>query len=304
MTWAAVAIGGAAVIGAGASAYSSNQASKAAASTAKEASQNANATQLYMYNQSRGDFQPFLQPSNRALATLQSSIYGGPVEYDDYSTNALTADEIMLENWKAIQADPSRYNLREDVYNDIRGGEDPAARLMREGVAKNGQQLTNLPYAVGGEWYRGADGKLTQQKPQKLIAEWKPQESEGFKYTKERTLSDLGRSLRMMGRGSGTAAANATGRTLGDLYSANEDKQRNELWNLVKTGQGAAGSVTSAGSNYANNVSANMMNTGNTLANLQNQNGQTQANLWSGLGGTAANAYGTYQMGQYLNKKA
>jgi hypothetical protein len=300
--WVAVGAVAAAAIGAGASAYSSNKASKSAAASAKDASQNANATQLYMYDQARSDFSPFLQPSGRAMATLQSSIYGGPVEYDDPSANALTNDEIMLENWKAIQADPTKYNLRDDVWNDIRGGEDPASRLMREGVAKNGQQLTNLPYAMGGEWYRGADGKLTQQKPQKLTASFKPQESEGFQYTKERTLSDLGRSLRMMGRGSGTVAANATGRTIGDLTAANEDKQRNELWNLVKTGQGAAGSVTNAGSNYANNVSGNQMATGNTIANLQLQNGQTQANLWSGLGGAAGNAASLYSVNKYLNK--
>jgi hypothetical protein len=302
MTWAAVAIGGAAVIGAGASAYSSNQASKAAAGTAKNAAKDANSTQLYMYDQSRGDFSPFLQPSNRALATLQSSIYGGPVEYDDASTNALTNEEIMLENWKAIQANPNNYKLRDDVWNDIRGGEDPASRLMREGSAKGGQQLTNLPYAIGGEWYRGADGKLTNQKPQKLTATFKPVESEGFQYTKSRTLADLGRSLRMMGRGTGTVAANATGRTLGELHAANEDKQRNELWNLAKVGQGAAGAVTSSGMNYANNVSGNQMATGNTLAQLQLQNGQTNANLWAGLGGAAGNAASLYSVNKYLNK--
>jgi hypothetical protein len=300
--WVAVGAVAAAAIGAGASAYSSNQASKSAAASAKNASENANATQLYMYDQSRADFNPFLQPSNKAMAMLQSSIYGGPVEYNDASTNALTNDEIMLENWKAIQADPSRYNLRDDVWNDIRGGEDPASRLLREGIAKNGQQLTNLPYAIGGEWYRGADGKLTNQAPQKLSATFRPQESEGFKYTKERTLADLGRSLRMMGRGSGTVAANATGRTLGDLNAANEDKQRNELWNLAKVGQGAAGAVTSSGGNYANNVSANQMNTGNTLAQLQLQNGQTQANLWAGIGGAAGNAASLYSVNKYLNK--
>ena len=303
MSWVAVAVGGAAVIGAGAGAYSSNQASKTAAGTAKEASKDANSTQLYMYDQSRSDFSPFLQPSNRALATLQSSIYGGPVAYDDPSTTPLSAEDLAAENWQQILAarksDPAGLaGLSRDFWDDIeKRGEDPISRVMRTTM-----RGAAVPYDGSKTWYRGADGKLTNQAPQKLTATFKPQESEGFKYTKSRTLADLGRSLRMMGRGSGTVAANATGRTLGDLNAANEDKQRNELWNLAKVGQGAAGAVTSSGANYANNVSNNQMATGNTLAQLQLQQGQTNANLWGGLGGAAGNAASLYSVNKYLNK--
>jgi hypothetical protein len=157
-------------------------------------------------------------------------------------------------------------------------------------------------YDPNQTWFRGEGGDIVNAVPQ-MQAQWQPQESEGFKYTKSRTLEDLGRQLRMMGRGSGTVAANSFGRTLGDLNAGNEATQRNELWNMVKTGQGAAGSITGAGTNAANNVSNNTMSAGNTLANINLNNGNTQANLWGGLGGTAANAYGTYQMGQYLKGK-
>jgi hypothetical protein len=303
MSWVAVAVGGAALVGAGASAYSSNKATKAGAATSQQASKDANSTQLYMYDNARADFDPFLQPSNRALAMLQSSLYGGPVAYEDASTTALSAEDLAAENWRQIQAarraDPNGLaGLSKDFWDDIeKRGEDPITRVMRTTM-----RGAAVPYDGSKSWYRGADGKLTSTAPPKLTASFTPQESEGFKYTKERTLSDLGRSLRMMGRGSGTVAANATGRTIGDLNAANEDKQRNELWNLVKTGQGAAGSVQSSGMNYANNVSANQMNTGNTLANLQNQNGQTQANLWAGIGGAAGNAASLYSVNKYLNK--
>lgn len=184
------------------------------------------AEQRRQYDLSRKDFSPFLQPSGRALATLQSSIYGGPQQY----------------------ADPN---------------------------------------------YTG-----TGTAPM-LSATWQPQESEGFKYTKSRTLEDLGRQLRMMGRGSGTVAANSFGRTLGDLNASNEETQRNELWNLVKTGQGATGSVAGLGANAANNISGAYGTQGQTLANISNLQGQNKANLWSGLSSAPLNIMSANKMGAF-----
>lgn len=298
MSWGLVVVGVGSAIGAGMGAAASKSAANKAAKASKYATDTATQAQMDQYYQTREDFAPFRAPSNRALATLQSALYGGPVEYEDASTSPLSADELAKENWRAIALDPSQYQkvpAGADFWKDVRNGEDPMARLAR------GNNFIG-PYNGTQDWYRGADGKLTTTAPQKLTATWKPQESESFQYTKSRTLEDLGRSLRMMGRGSGTTAANVTGRTLGDLNVANEQNQKNELWNMVKTGQGAAGNIAGAGTNAANNVSANAMASGNTLAQLQMDKGQTQANLWAGLGGVAANAYGAYQMGQYLNK--
>ena len=197
---------------------------------AANATQNATLAQITeqrrQYDLSRQDFSPFLQPSGRALATLQSSVYGGPQKY----------------------ADPT---------------------------------------------YKG-----TGTAPL-LSATWNPQESEGFKYTKSRTLEDLGRQLRMMGRGSGTVAANSFGRTLGDLNASNEETQRNELWNLVKTGQGATGSVASLGANSANNISSALGTQGQTLANIANLQGQNKANLWSGLTSAPFNIMSAQKMGAF-----
>lgn len=298
MSWVAV---GTTVVSVAGSAYGASKdasASKKAGALAKQGADAATQAQMDQYYQTREDFAPFRAPANRALATLQSALYGGPVEYNDPTTSPLSADELAKENWRVISLDPSQYQkvpAGADFWKDVRNGEDPMARLAR------GNNFIG-PYNGTQDWYRGADGKLTTTAPQKLTAAWKPQESESFQYTKSRTLEDLGRSLRMMGRGSGTTAANVTGRTLGDLNVANEQNQKNELWNMVKTGQGAAGNIAGAGTNAANNVSANAMASGNTLAQLQMDKGQTQANLWAGLGGVAANAYGAYQMGQYLNK--
>lgn len=193
--WVAVGIGVAALT-VGGSVYGANKSA--------ESAKDANQTQWDMYNQAQQNYKPFLDPSGRAMATLQSSIYGGDFGYKD---------------------------------------------------PKNPRR--------------------------QLSASFQPIESEAFKYNKQRTLDDLGRELRMMGRGSGTVAANAYGRTLGDLNVANEEQQRNQLWNLVKTGQGAAGSITGLGQGTATNV-----------ANTILQNGQTQASLYSGMGPALINGAG------------
>lgn len=302
--WVAVGTVAAGAISAGVGAAVSNSAANKAAKSTKYASDKASQVQWDMYDQTRKDFQPFAAPSPRAMATLESALYGGPVGYSDPTTTALTEDQLAEENWKAIQGKDLRsLGLSDDIWKDINNGEDPVGRLSRALRAGDYAGQGVLPYDTSQQWYRGADGKITNVAPQQLTATWKPQESEGFKYTRNNTMERLGRELRMMGRGSGTVAANAMGRTLGDLNANNEATQRNELWNLVKTGAGAAGNVQGAGQNAANNVSGNTINAGNNLAGIQRDNGQTQASLWTGLGGAVANGISAYQMGKYLNGK-
>jgi len=194
-----------------------DEATEAQSQSAREAKE----AQLQMFEQSRADFKPFLEPSSRAMATLLSGIYGGPQTYTD---------------------------------------------------------------ATGA----------TQ------TAMYQPTESEGAKYIKERTLDDLGRQLRAIGRGSSTVAANAYGRTLGSLNAANEDRYMNQILNLAKIGQGAAGSTGTLGQNTASNLSNLSLAQGNALA----QGGLNKANLYAGLGQQSANAissgYQGYKIGQGL----
>lgn len=187
----------------------------------KESADKASDIQLQMYNQSREDFAPFLEPSAQAMATLQSELSGQPQTYIDANGNTQTA-------------------------------------------------------------------------------KYAPTETAGFKYTKSRTLEDLGRSLRMIGRGSGSSAGLAYGRTLGDLNAANEDRYSNKLLNLAKIGQGAAGSTGTLGQNTAGNLSSLAVQQGNISA----QQGVNRANLYAGLGNQTSqglsNAYQGYKVGQSL----
>lgn len=166
--------------------------------------------QRKMYEQGKADFAPFLEPSARAMATLQSAIFGGPFQYKDSMGNMVDA----------------RFN---------------------------------------------------------------PTESEGFKYTKQRTLDDLGRQLRMIGRGTGTVAANTYGRTLSDLNAQNEQQNINNLWNFAKTGQGAAGSIGNARANYGNLMSSNYGN----IANAMQQGAKAQSDLYGGLSGMGTSSIAT-----------
>lgn len=292
MSWVAV---GTTVVSVAGSAYGASQsasATKKAGQLAQQGADRATQAQLDMYNQNREDFSPFLRPSGRAMATLQSALYGGSFGYDNPNAVALTADELAAENDAARGPDPMLDLTPEQREQVLTGG------LFPEGYKE--RPMVNA-YDPSKKWYRGADGKLTNAAPQ-LQATWNPQESEGFKYTKIHTLADLGRQLRMMGRGSGTVAANATGRTLGDLNAANEQQQYSRLTDVIKTGQGAAGTITGAGSSMAGNVGNIAMNNAGTQAGLTQQNGQTMANLYSGIGPTLSNAYSNYQMGKFLNK--
>jgi hypothetical protein len=296
MAWVAVGTAVVGTAGSIAASSASANATKKAGQLSQKGADAATQAQQNQYYQSREDFRPFLQPSNRAMASLQSALYGGEFEYDDPTTSAISPEDLAAENWKAISADRGTYN-HSDFWKDIGNGEDPIGRLTR------GNNWLG-PYNGMEKWYRGADGQLTTTAPKRLTASFQPMESEGFKYIKGQTLADLGRQLRMMGRGSGTVAANATGRTLGNLNAANEQQQYGRLTDVAKIGQGAAGSVGAAGSSMAGNVGNIAMSNAGTQAGLTQQNGPTMANLYSGIGPTLSNAYGTYLMGQYLNKPA
>lgn len=73
MSAVAAAIGGAAVLGVG-SAIIGGNAAQSAANTQAGAANNANATQLYMYNQNQSNMAPYLASGQQGLSELQSAM--------------------------------------------------------------------------------------------------------------------------------------------------------------------------------------------------------------------------------------
>lgn len=134
MTWVAVAVGGGAILGAVVS--SSNSGRAANAQTA--ASQQASATQLQMYNQTRADQTPWRQAGGSAIGAL-SSYYGLPTTNADGTTtpadpNAGAADMKLIQSLPGYQFNLDQGN--QAVQRDL------AARgLLGSGAA--GKALTD-----------------------------------------------------------------------------------------------------------------------------------------------------------------
>jgi hypothetical protein len=255
-----------AVMGADATTDAANTMSQAS----RDAAQMAVASQDRQYDTSRKDFSPFLEPSSRAMATLQSAIYGGAQEYDN-------PDYTQLSN-----AEVRRYLTDQRITPQT----DAYGRQYESSVV-NGMPERMLP-----KMWKDAQGNYTATAPAKLSAMFNPQESESYKWQKERGLADLGRTLRAQGRGNSTYGMNATGRFLGDLNANEYDRQINSLLNLAKIGQGAAGSTSAAGTSAANNNSSAYLSAGQGIGNAAMMAGQAKGSLYGGMGGASASTFG------------
>lgn len=90
-SFVAVAIGGSALVGAGATIYGANQAADAQTAAANQA----NATVQQQYNQTRTDLQPFRDIGTSSAADLQSRL--------PFLTSPITMDEATLQNTPGYQ---------------------------------------------------------------------------------------------------------------------------------------------------------------------------------------------------------
>jgi hypothetical protein len=262
------------------------------------------------YNQGRSDFAPYRDAGGRSLATLQSSIYGTPQQYLTPGYSQLTPDEtqklgdIIRQNQMWKNEGTAAY--KDENGNIIMGQQAP-------------EHLLNQTITPGKTYYRGPDGKLTDAAPMQTtnaqqfdLQNFKPENTEAYQWQKKRTLEDLGNQMNLLGRGRGsTVQANATARALGDLNANEYEKGYNRLFtqkqdyvnnllNLGKTAQGAAGSTSSLGQSAAAGSAGAFMNQGNSLVNLGQQGyanrQQGMSNLYGGIG-AAANIYATGRKG-------
>jgi len=285
-------------------ANASTQAAQAASAATLQGTRESIAAQERALATSRSDFAPFLQPADRALATLQSSVYGEPIQYQQRSLADLGRTGTP---GTAYTASAPAYNgsSAQDILNMVIGktpnpnGYTMADALKAAQGVKSTQAMTS---SVSGAPV-DTSGTMTANAQQFDLANFKPQETEAYKWQKQRGLEDLRTQLMAMGRPTGTVAANANSRFLGDLNASEYDKgynrmagqkqdYQNSLLNLVKIGQGAAGSTSALSQNAANNTSNALTNQGTNLANIATQNGANQANAALVNGQSQANLYG------------
>jgi hypothetical protein len=253
MSWVAVAIGGAAVVGA----VSSNQASKRATGAANDAtnasinqSNAAVAESRRQYDLSRADYQPYLQAGTGALGKLQA-LYGigGGGQFDSGAYLAANPD---------VAADPYWSQHAQEHY---------AAYGKNEGRSPTFTPTTGGTPDLSG-FTTGPDYQFNLAEGQKAI---------------DRSLSARGKAL--SGQGVKEGVRYASGMASGEFGN-----YVNRLSAMAGIGQSATGAVTTAGQNYsgavmtgAQNNSTALMNAGNARASAYLQNGQTTGNTVNGL---------------------
>lgn len=133
-----------------------------AANAAKSGAEGANAAtregidlQRQQYNNSRQDFLPFLEPSERTLAALQSGLFGTTEKYGDPSWRELTSDEQFAANVKYLRnAHPNYFAGKDEEF-------------IKQHIRNN---PTDAPYNSGRKYYISPDGnQITDERPQVSI---------------------------------------------------------------------------------------------------------------------------------------
>lgn len=156
-------------------------------------------------------------------------------------------------------------------------------RLGREGAIADYQPYQDMTLRALAQLQSANYGGPQQYMDQNGVMQttsYAPQESEGFKFTKENTLRDLDRYLRSKGRSNSTYGMNATGRTLGELNATNEQQQYSRLGDMIKMGQ--FGTQGAANARYGS---------GTALSNLYSGLGSNQAQGYRSLGQARSNMW-------------
>ena len=152
MTFIASAIAGAGVLGAGASIYGSSQAAKAQ----KDAANQANATQLQMYNQQREDLAPYSEAGTEGLNALRSYLgVGGDTSAANYGgyNQRFGMDQFTADPGYAFRLSEGMKGLNANAA--ARGGLISGAAL---------KAATNYGQQAGSQEYTNAFNRFMQQK--------------------------------------------------------------------------------------------------------------------------------------------
>lgn len=192
--------------------------------------------------------EPFYNLGLPAFGTLAATVTGQPSTYADPRYQKLADDDInrLTDEWIQSKGLPSQYTF------DYRS---------------RPELLADMPYKHGGTYYRGPSGEIVDKVPTVTAQAFQPQDSPAFQWQKERTLADLGRTLRMQGRSNSTAGLNATGRVLGDLNASEYDKQLGRLADLTNIARGGASTLAGASAGFTNAAGSNLLNMGANQAN-------------------------------------
>lgn len=277
----AVAIGGAALLGAGATAYGASKqagAMKDASRTQAASADAATQAQRDAFETTYSGMQPYQQTGYNAAPLLNYLITGvtptmSPQEQQDFARlsgmgmqnapqlsqggpgnalsgpiNAITGSVQQAMNQPLSLQDQSRLAAlqgKSDIINMINQGGAFQADPLYNWEQQQGEKAINRAFAQRGGY--NSSGAIN-------------------------ALSDFNQGL----------GAQATQRKIGNLMS------------LVNIGTGGATATGNAAMNQGNALAGIQQNLGANQAGLQVQQGQNQASLYSGLGALPLNAYNAY----------
>lgn len=267
MSW--VAVGAAAVSVAG-SLYSSNQQSKAAkgaANAQQRASDQANDTQLQMYNQSREDSLPWLNTGAAALNKL-GALYGLNVAPSVAAPTSAGASPAGQTATPSNGVGPVGYETARPYTGALPG--QTVGNALAGGSQAAAPAAANSPdYS---DFYNSPDYQFAlQQGTQNLD---RSAASRGRLYS-----GGYGQDLVSFGQG---------------LASQQLNTYTNRLANIAGLGQTAGGDLNRLGANYANQYGNNLDNAAASRASGYAGQANAATGLANGLG-MAAGYYGQYQ---------
>ena len=218
---------GSAVIGGAASIYSGNK----AAGAAEDASKRSDATQRYMYDQSRKDYAPYRDIGVSALDKL-GALYG-----IQRTPEAEPSPQVNFQGMQGLPGGGSFFDRVGDVFRQVNNGN--AANTGGGANTGNPAQSSYVP-ADFSDFYNSPDYQFAYD--------------EGMRATNQ-SLARQGLS------GSGAAMKRLTRFGQG-LASQQLGNYKNSLAALAGVGQSATGQLSQLGANTANNISASQLRAG------------------------------------------
>ena len=271
MSFVAVAIGGASLVG---GAYASNQAKKAskaqveagdrASALSAESADKQLALQREIWEKQQADYKPYLEQGTYGINRLGDLMKKGSGQlnnpFDSYLASKGVANKFDSSNTRLdnlMKQGSGQLNNPFDSYlasKGLAGGKFDTSNPAYQFQLKQGQQALDRSAAARGMGYSGAQMKAAQQFGQGLASQ---------EYDKQynRASGEFSDYYRMAGNEYDRANQQYTNEY--NRASGEFSDYFNRLAGLSQGGQQAVGSMTQAGGQYAQNA-------GNTFANLSN----------------------------------
>lgn len=274
----AVAIGGAAVLGAGASIISGNKAAKAQTKAADKSAE----VQKYMYDTTRSDYEPWRAAGNTALTALMN-LYGLPTNGVTTSGVQSTPETIAAQNGGTGEGTGffgSGFIL-DHIGDRIARGETIPPKLLAFYNRNRGGTTTP---ATGTTAPAGATA--TPPAPYGGL-----QTSPGYEWRRDQGIQAIDRSASARGLRRSGGTAMAVMRYADGLASSEYGDYASRLAQLAGFGQSATAGTAQAGQNYANGAAAAYTNAGNARAS-------SYANTGSAINSGLNNVMSAYMFSQ------